>query len=183
MCAAAAVWIRLVLKFLFPEIILRIWKPVTVHHPGWNQNPMLCIVVRLHIGNIAELNPADMTDQSVPDHLFDLRFPFFKGNKRYILMQNALFLPKTDRHGIGNRRAHFQIDPIVVNAFPTMVCAHPPMLIGQMRIPQCRNPADGIIIIYPRNASNGCPVMNEYSLHIFQGFFCNPDPYFCPLRK
>ena len=26
---------------------------------------------------------------------------------------------------------------------------------------------DEIIIIYPRNAANCCPVMNEYSLHIF----------------
>ena len=27
---------------------------------------------------------------------------------------------------------------------------------------------DKIIIIYPRNAANCCPVMNEYSLHIFK---------------
>ena len=39
---------------------------------------------------------------------------------------------------------------------------------------------DEIIIIYPRNASNDCPVMNEYSLHIFQDASSIPDLCFVP---
>jgi len=37
---------------------------------------------------------------------------------------------------------------------------------------------DEIIIIYPHYEANVEPGLNEYSLHIFNGFFRNPDPCF-----